>query len=223
MANQTHIAKQPDHNSLVRRIQHGDRDALAELLQHEQTRLYNTVLRMVSHRDDALELSQQAMLQIIQNIDGFEGKSAVTTWMTRIAMNLAISHLRKRRVRHAASLDAPAPNHGPTTTLAEQLPDRREPPPDHRVKQQERAAMLKRALAELEADHRAVIVLRDIDQLDYQQIAQVLSIAVGTVKSRLFRARLALRSRLVKLEHEPLPQSISPLANPTALSAESEP
>lgn len=184
---------------LVQRVMQGDQGALAEVLEAQQQRLYNIVLRMVGNRDDAAELTQEALLKIVQHIGDFKGKSLLTTWMTRIAMNLAVSFLRKASRRGAASLDQPLQDGaGGATSLAAVLADHREPGPAQGVERQEQLAAVLAALARLDEEHRAALVLRDIDGMDYQQIAAVLAMPVGTVKSRLFRARLALRREIAQ-------------------------
>ncbi len=175
----------------------GDRAALGRLLKTHERRVFNVCLRMVNHADDAAELTQDTLVKVVQNIDGFRGDSQFTTWLTRIAMNLAISHLRKRKLRHTTSLDtAGTPALKLAGGLSQTLPQTREPDAYSRVEQNDDLRQLYQALAELDTDQRAVIVLRDIDQMDYQNIAETLEVPVGTVKSRLFRARLALRQRL---------------------------
>lgn len=194
--------------SLVEQIRRGDQTALGRLLQDQHTRIYNMVLRMVSHRDDAAEVTQEAMLKIVQHIGDFRGQADITTWMMRIAMNLSFSLLRKRRLRKTISLDA----HGTATggfdddqlgPLRQQLRDTREPNPTWDVQQAEMMVQLHMALGRIQDDLRGVLVLRDINEMDYQQIAGVLTIPVGTVKSRLFRARLALRQEMAALDRPP--------------------
>jgi len=198
---------------LVDQAQNGDNCALGELLQSHQKRLFNTTLRMVGNPDDAAEVTQEAMLKVIEHIGDFNGQSSVSTWMTRIAMNLSFSYLRKRRIRQTVSLDTGG-SAGPSgsrpgfggdqlTPLREQIANRREPGPESRVQKDEMVAQLQFALDGLQDDLRAVLVLRDIDEMDYQQIAGVLAIPVGTVKSRLFRARLALRQKIAKRSTQP--------------------
>ncbi|MCC6580282.1 MAG: RNA polymerase sigma factor [Phycisphaeraceae bacterium] len=174
----------------------GDQAALAKLLETIQHRVYTLVLRMVSHRDDAAEVTQDVLLKIVQNISVFKGQSDVRTWAIRIAMNQSISHLRKRKLRRTASLDQQA-EEGPT-------PPGREPDPAWNVQQRESLDHLRVALSRVEESFRGVLVLRDIEQMDYQQISQVLDLPAGTVKSRLFRARLALRQEMMALEGTPV-------------------
>ncbi|MCC7147222.1 MAG: sigma-70 family RNA polymerase sigma factor [Phycisphaeraceae bacterium] len=211
---------------LTRQVMEGDRAALAQVLVAEQTRLFNTVLRMLNRRDDAEEVTQEAMLKIVQHIDDFRGRSCLATWMTRIAMNLAISFLRKRRNHPVVSLDQADGRFEAASSalLRNRLEDSREPPPGYRVQQEETARLLQGALENLEDDLRAVVVLRDVQDLDYQQIAEVLGVPVGTVKSRLFRARLALRQWLADFtEDSPPPLSPPPSSPPSPPSPPSSP
>ncbi len=192
-----------DEQRLVEAAIGGDGPALGELLSRYRHRLYNVVLRMVSHRDDAAELTQEAMLRILEHISDFRGGSNIYTWMVRIAMNLSISHLRKRQVRRTVSLDAETGHADQTGPLRDKLADAREPGPAQNVQKKQMIEQLYAALDRLDGTFRGVLVLRDIEQMSYQQIAKVLDTAEGTVKSRLFRARLALRKEMKKLDGEP--------------------
>ena len=192
-----------DETQLVLKAAGGDRAALGQLLERYQDRLYNVVLRIVYHRNDAAEVTQQVMLKVIEHIGAFGGKSRISTWMIRIAMNEAVSHLRRRKVRRTVSLDQPlagtqsAGEQG--LSLGGQMIDEREPSPYQHVENNEMIEHLHKALYQLNDLFTTVLVLRDIDQMDYREIAGVLDIAVGTVKSRLFRARLALHKRMGQL------------------------
>lgn len=202
------MAQDPDQQWLTR-IRAGDASATGELLSAYQGRLYNVCLRMLSNRDDAAEATQEAMLKIVQHLASFRGRSQLSTWMIRIAMNQATTRLRQRKRRATLSLDG-SPNgladDDQARSLRSRLADGREPSPSAGVEQEELRAQLEKALATLEEDFRAVLVLRDIDGMDYQQIAEVIEAPVGTVKSRLFRARLALRKQLQAMErHAPGP------------------
>jgi len=199
-------------SALIEQIQQGDRSALGTLLERHQQRMFNVAFRMVSNRDDAAEITQDAMLKVCEHIDGFRSDAKITTWMTRIVMNLSISLLRKRKVRDHVSLEsAGAHRNGDdqATGLRQVLADSSEPGPDQRVETSEMLERLKTAIGRLDEDFRAVLVLRDIEQMDYQQIAEALELKVGTVKSRLFRARLALRQEVQKVDR---PRERSPQA-----------
>jgi RNA polymerase sigma-70 factor (ECF subfamily) len=185
---------------LISQARRGDRGALGELLGAYHRQIYHVCLRMVSHPEDAADVAQDTLAKAIEHIDSFEGKSKLSTWLFRIAMNLSISHLRKRKVRRAASLETAGDNgfDDQASSLKSMMIDEREPGPDHRVETDEQVDRLHEAIGGLDEDLRAVILLRDLQDMDYQQIAEVMGIPVGTVKSRLFRARLALRQKLSK-------------------------
>jgi RNA polymerase sigma-70 factor (ECF subfamily) len=196
------MADSPSEQELARRARGGDREALGELLERRQRRLYNVCLRMLGHREDAAEACQQAMLKAIQNLASFRGDAQFGTWLTRIAINQCYSQLRRLKHRKTASLDHTAAGSGAAdgtsdrAALRDRLEQHREPSPEQGVQVSERNAVLEAALAKLDEDHRGVLVLRDIEAMDYRQIAEVLDVKLGTVKSRLFRARLALRQQL---------------------------
>ena len=193
---------QPSDTLLIEQVRDGDRAALGQLLEMHQNRLFSIALRMVSNRDDAAEVTQDAMLKIVQHIDTFRSEAQITTWMTRIVMNQAITRLRRRKLRDHASLDANRSTHPDSdqaSSLRKVLEDHREPGPEQRVQDNEMIDQLLIAIDRLDTDFRAVLVLRDLEEMDYQQIAETLEIKVGTVKSRLFRARLALRQEMQKL------------------------
>ena len=197
---------------LISDAQNGDQAALGQLLEKYQHRLFSVALRMLGNRDDASEITQDAMLKVIVNIGKYNGQSALSTWMIRITMNLSISYLRKRRLRHTASLDAPMrSNNGGDqgAALSDHLSGDGEPTPDLSVQNSEMIQKMHQCLDALEDDFRAVIILRDLNEMDYQAISEVLEIPVGTVKSRLFRARLALRQAMMRYVNDQ-PQADSP-------------
>lgn len=213
----------PTEDQLVRRAQRGDQAALGDLLQNHRNQLYNVALRMVANRDDAAEITQDALLKVIQHINNYDGRSKLSTWMVRITMNQSISFLRKRRLRKTTSLDldlsdASAYNSstsdGTGPRLADALASDQEPSPHQCVEQDEMVAQLHSAMQRLDEDFRSVLVLRDINDMDYRQIADVLAVPVGTVKSRLFRARLALRQEMAKVYPTLLGEQDEPVSLP---------
>jgi len=117
----------------------------------------NVCLRMVNQADDAAELTQDTLVKAVQKLDGFRGESRFGTWLTRVAMNGCLSHLRKRKLRRTASLDADLPG-AAALRLADSLPQSREPDAHSRVEQEDGLRQLYEALAQLDEDHRAVIV-----------------------------------------------------------------
>ncbi|MCL2649266.1 MAG: sigma-70 family RNA polymerase sigma factor [Phycisphaerales bacterium] len=170
--------------------------AMEGLVLRYQDRLYAMVLRLVGHPEDAADLVQETFVRAMQNVARFEGKSSLYTWLFRIAVNLSISHRRSRSYRDAVSLDA-AESAGEldqqASSLRQQLAQGTEGDPAANAALHLEHERLVRALSQLEPELRAVIVLRDIEDCGYEQMAAILEVPVGTVKSRLFRARAALR------------------------------
>ncbi len=190
---------------LIEQVRHGDRGALGELLGAHHKQIYHVCLRMVSNTADAADLAQDVLVKAIQHVDSFQENSRFGTWLTRIAMNLSISHLRKRKVRQATSLETPVSGEAGEAgaggaELKAMLPADRELTAEDRVETSEQIDRVLAGLDRLDEGLKSVIVLRDLQEMDYQQIADVLGVPLGTVKSRLFRARLALRQELARFE-----------------------
>jgi RNA polymerase sigma-70 factor (ECF subfamily) len=180
---------------LVDAHRNGDPEAISVLLRGYQRRVYAVCYRMVRNEDDARDLAQDAMVKILQGLDSYDGRSKLSTWVIRVTMNCCLSHLRKQRLRRHGSIE----REGPDLVSGEIAGPRSgggELSPETRVEQTEMRDVLTRALHGLDPDTRAVLVLRDMQDLEYHRIAGVLDVPVGTVKSRLFRARLALRNAM---------------------------
>ncbi len=188
---------------LLRKAQRGQREAYGQLVLLYQDRLYNAVLRLIGDREEARELTQEAFTRGLMKLDSFRGDASPYTWLFRIAVNLAISQLRKIKRHRVFSLSAPGRNgngHHGTEDQASSLIDRMASPtaarPQDDLEDREQREQVMAALGRLDAEYRAVLVMRDIEGFDYQQMADVLGLPLGTLKSRLFRARLALRDEL---------------------------
>ena len=176
---------------LVEQCQQGDISAMERLILKYQNRLYNVILRICSNPDDAAELTQETFVKIIENIGRFEGKSRFYTWAFRIAVNLTINYCRKNARLGFKSLDSDDTEVGERTSqaLREFLKDEKSPDPAGVAQNRELCELVSQTIMALEEDHRAVLVLRDIEGMSYAQIAQVLEIELGTVRSRISRAR----------------------------------
>lgn len=189
----------PDDASLIAAARNGDQSALATLLTRHQARMFGLCYRIVHHREMAADLCQDAMVKIINGLDGYDGRAQFTTWFTRIVINVCLSKLRSEKLRKHASLDAQlgggasAAQSDSSTTLSRTIRQSRELTPSSRVEESEERQALLAALSNLDPEQRTILLLRDQRGLDYDEIGDVLGIAVGTVKSRLFRARAALR------------------------------
>jgi RNA polymerase sigma-70 factor, ECF subfamily len=185
---------------LVEAYRKGDSEAMLELLQAYQRRVYSVCYRMVRDVDEASDLTQDALVKIIEGLDGYDGRSKLSTWVIRVTINCVLSHLRKKKVRRMQSLDSHDVRSDTDEHSGSQrhLVDEREPEPLQRIEQDEQRRAVQRAMLRLDPDVRAILVLRDLQGLDYEQIGEVLEVPVGTVKSRLFRARAALRDAVVR-------------------------
>jgi len=181
-----------DDASLIAATLAGDSAAYGRLVQLYQDRLYNSLLRVLGSADDAADIVQDAFVQAYVKLDSFRGGSAFYTWLYRIAFNLAMS--QRRRAHRETSLDQLKSLLG-----AEPLDGR--PSAEADVLRHERAELVHSALAELSFEHRQILVLREIDGCRYDEIAEILDLPVGTVRSRLFRARLEMRDLLAPRLH----------------------
>ena len=180
----------PDDRRLIAACLAGRTDEFGELVRRYQDRLYRSVLRVVDSPDDAADVVQDSFVNAFQSLGSFKGDSEFFTWLFRIAFNAAISFRRKKR----ATVSLEGGRHGdPIPHPADESTGTR---PDERMQRLEDEARLQHALNRLSVDHRTVIVLKDIDGMKYEEIAETLDVAVGTVRSRLNRARLDLRQIL---------------------------
>ncbi len=191
-------AAQVADSALIGRALGGEPAAFGELVLRYQDRLFNSLVRVLGSAEDARDAAQDAFVQAFVKLDTFRGSSAFYTWLYRIAFNQAMSHARRQRPTRSLDDDR--------ADCGREVADD-QPPPEARLVLGERATQVQRALAELSAEYRTVIVLREMDGCKYEEIAEILELPVGTVRSRLFRARLELRDRLAPLAndaiHEP--------------------
>jgi len=185
-------------SALVRQCQAGDSAALEHLIIKYQDRLYNVILKICSNPDDAAELTQDAMVKVIENLHRFQHKSSFYTWAFRIAVNLTLNHCRKQVRIQATSLDKEiaGDNEQAKTALRNYLADASAEDPADVAQSKELIELIIEAINKLNTDQRAIVVLRDIEAMDYAQIAEILEVELGTVKSRLARARANLRANL---------------------------
>lgn len=176
-----------DDATLIEQALSGDPESFGELVKKYQDRLYNTVVRFVGCRDEAEDVVQDAFVQAFVKLDTFQHNSAFYTWLYRIAFNVAVSRSRKKRpglsIDHARDLTGNDPV------------DPTESPTEH-LEREERAAQVHAGLARLSEEHRTILVLREMEGFCYDTIADIIDVPVGTVRSRLHRARMQLRDEL---------------------------
>ena len=173
-----------DDGLLVERAKDGDRRAFSELVRRHQAVVYRSCYRVVGNREDAKDASQEAFIRAYRKLDTFRGNSAFKTWMLRIAMNVSLNERSRRKLprEEVASVESIA---GPEIPEAELM-------------KSEVVAQIHKALQLVQPDHRAAVVLRDLEGLTYQETAETLDIAEGTAKSWIHRGRKQLRELLVE-------------------------
>src|SRR5689334_10807808 len=179
--------------ALIARCVRGDEAACADLVAAHQRTVFNLAFHLLGDRDEALDLSQEVFLRVFRTLARFRGQSALRTWIYRIVVNQARNRQRwwrRRRRADLVSLDDHLRRCGDMEATSEVLPDRL-------LASKETASRIWSAMERLPFDQRTALVLREIDGLRYEEIAFSLDVAVGTVKSRLTRARQALREELL--------------------------
>lgn len=175
---------------LVRRARQGDEGAFAALVEENQRRIYQLALRMTGNPEDAAELSQEAFLHAWRGLARFQGESSFSTWLYRLASNACVDQLRREGKRQGAvSLDDEDVNLEIPASI---------PSPQEEAERRELREQIEEGLRALPPEYRAALVLREMQQLRYDEIGQALGLDIGTVKSRISRGRKKLRSFLLE-------------------------
>ncbi len=178
----------PSDTELVRRHVAGETGAFEELVSRHRSRVYAVALRISGRHEDALDVSQEVFVNAFRKLGSFREEALFTTWLHRMTVNAALDLARRRSRRDATPLD-----------VIGEVADSRMGPEDAAIRA-DRAAAVQKALTKLTPEYRAVIALHDLQDLDYAQTAETLGVPLGTVKSRLHRARLQLAKLLGHLE-----------------------
>lgn len=189
-----------DDRELVKRCQAGDRNAFRQLFVRYHRRAYGLAIGVVHNADTALDVVQEAFLKAHKHIDSFEGTSSFYTWLYRIVMNVAIDHLRKQQRSPVVDFDeSVAHMDEPTGDSEAILPMLLDANPQKELQRKEIRDKLQTALARLSPNHRAVLVMRELDGLSYEEMAKVMKCSKGTIMSRLFHARKNMQKHLLEL------------------------
>jgi RNA polymerase sigma-70 factor (ECF subfamily) len=184
--------------TLIQRAVQGDQKAYAEILQEYRGRIYNLVYRMVRNREEAEDLVQEAFVKAFSSLASFNAEYAFSTWLYKIAINNCIDHLRRKKLK-TYSMDKPVQSQD--GEFSREFPDV-SLSPDKPLLAKERSSLIERAIDGLPEKYRVVIILRHNEERSYEEIADLLSLPLGTVKARIFRAREMLKK---KLKHQLLP------------------
>ena len=183
---------------LIKQTLDGQTAAFGILVRKYQDRLFNSMVHLLRNPSDAEDVVQDAFLQALRKLDTFQGNSQFYTWLFRIARNTAISKLRRKKPTVSLeSTDSQQrldfPDDGPT--------------PSTEMERRERQTGLMRAMDQLSGEHREILILREMEEQNYETISEILDLPVGTVRSRLHRARLQLKELLLRNEHDDRPEN----------------
>lgn len=183
--------------ALVRRCIAGDAEAWEEIVRSHSRRIYNICYRFTGSADKADDLAQEVFIKMYRTLASFDAdKGAFTTWITTMTRNLLVDHFRKSKQDRATdSLDAGLGEEEDSATLSDRIPDTA-PSADDRVQRRETQEMVQKAIQKLSPELREAVILRDLQDMDYKEIAQALKVPEGTVKSRINRGRMELAKLL---------------------------
>lgn len=184
---------------LIRRLRERDERAFREMVEEHRDRVYNLTFRMLGNREEAEDVAQEVFITVFKSIDAFRGDAKLSTWLYRVTANHCknrIKYLARRQDRNRAELtERTELSSSSGTSTGAPKPS---PRPDVQLQGAEMEQILQRAIASLDDDQRILVVLRDIEELSYEEICAITELPEGTVKSRLHRARMALRKKLLK-------------------------
>jgi RNA polymerase sigma-70 factor (ECF subfamily) len=193
------VPQAPGDAALVDRARAGEAAAFEALVKRHQGAAFALAYQMVRHREDAQDIAQEAFVRAFRGLRDFQGQAAFKTWLHRIVVNLALDALRRRVRQPAAPYDDARE---PGDEAREEAGTRPDENPDRALQARETREAIRMALEELPAPQRAALLLREVEGLSYQEIAEVLECALGTVMSRLHYARRRLQERLRPLLEE---------------------
>ena len=180
---------------VIRAVLDGNTNAFDDLVLEYQDRVYHIALRMTGNEEDAFDLSQETFLKAYRTLKSFRGEASFGTWLYRMASNLCVDFLRKKKRRGASSLVSLDEEEAPGRPR--ELPDLRYEP-QNELERKETREKLRAGLRKLPEEQRLILVLRDVEGLSYQEIGDVLRLELGTVKSRIYRARARLAALLTE-------------------------
>jgi len=179
----------------IERAKSGDEEAFSELMRLYETRVYRFLLRMTRSHDDALDLSQETFLRVYRSLSLFRGQSSFSTWIFSIAHHLCVDHARKMARKNRFSF------HSVDEEDAVAIPDT-QPGPEAVAENKLLSAEIDRALSKITPDLREIFLLREVSGLSYAEIAETLDLELGTVKSRIARARCALQKEFKEMRNK---------------------
>ncbi|MBR2383612.1 MAG: sigma-70 family RNA polymerase sigma factor [Anaerotignum sp.] len=184
---------------LIRRAKQGDMLAFEELILKHEKIVYNVALRMMNHSEDAKDISQEVFLKAYRSLGNFDERSQFSTWLYRITHNTCIDEMRKRKGKQSYSLEEELENE--EGSMQRQIADEGDTPEESLLREEQKSEILQ-ALDTLSEEHKAAVILRDVKGLSYEEIAEILELSLGTVKSRISRARNQLKKEILKIREQ---------------------
>mgnify|MGYP005758683759 CR=1 FL=1 len=184
---------------LIKSALKGDMQSFEELIYQYEKKVYNVALRVFKNPEDAKDISQDVFIKIYKNLDKFDNKSSFSTWIYRITTNTCIDELRKRKGKETVSIDNDIEDD--EGRFKREFADN-EPTPEEKVISKEGESEIIKSMNTLSDEHRTIIVMRDIEGLSYTEISEIIGVSIGTVKSRISRARLQLKNIILKREQK---------------------
>jgi len=183
-----------DDQTLISECLQGETESFSELVRRYQDRLFNALVHVLRSREDARDVAQETFVRAYQRLETFRGQSAFYSWLFRIAINNAISYRRRTRLHSTSSIDATREKTG-----LEPIDSRSDSQPSYGLELSERQQQVQSALTQLTEEYRVVLVLKELEGFKYEEIAVIVDCPIGTVRSRIHRARAELRQKLEKL------------------------
>ena len=188
-----------NERDLIRRAKQGDMLAFEKLILKHEKIVYNVALRMMNHSEDARDISQEVFLKAYRSLSNFDERSQFSTWLYRITHNTCIDEMRKRKGKQTYSLEEELESED--GSMQRQIADEGDTPEESLLREEKKGEILK-ALDTLSEEHKAAIILRDVKGLSYEEIAEILELSLGTVKSRISRARTQLKNEILKIREQ---------------------
>lgn len=184
-----------EENDLIAHAKQGDINAFEQLILRNEKNVYNIAYRMMHDVEDAKDIAQEVFLKAYKNLNYFDGRSVFSTWIYRITVNTCIDELRKRKEKYTVSID----DEGQQTKLPQASPEEM---PEERLVQKEAGREILVAMEQLSEEHRTILTLRDLRGFSYEEISDIIEVSMGTVKSRLARARKQLKQEFLKKKEQ---------------------
>ena len=188
-----------NEKDLIRKAKQGDMFAFEELILKHEKIVYNLALRMMNHSEDAQDIAQEVFLKAYRSLANFDERSAFSTWLYRITHNTCIDEMRKRKGKQTYSLEEELESED--GSMQRQVADAGDTPEESLLRAEQKSEILQ-ALDTLLEEHKAAVVLRDVKGLSYEEIAEILELSLGTVKSRISRARNQLKTEILKIREQ---------------------